>query len=119
MNNFLTITVAGVLIALLILLTDPFMVWMPAGLQMLVLLAAAFFACIWVGFVLYEHPTDEREMFHTMQAGRIAYLSGIAVLILALLVQGFAHAIDPWIVATLGIMVIMKLASRMYAGRYQ
>jgi len=117
-NKFSYIGTAAVLVALLILLSDPFMLWMPMGVQLAVLLGAAVLACVWTGFVLYERAGDEREALHTMHAGRIAYLSGIAVLTLALIVQGLSHAIDPWIPGALGAMVVAKLAARLYADSY-
>jgi hypothetical protein len=118
-NKFLPIGTAVVLVVLLVLLCDPFMVWMPAGVRMLALLGAAALAFVWAGFVLYEHAQDERELLHKMHAGRVAYLSGIALLTLALVVQGLGHAIDPWIAAALAVMVISKLAARLYSEHYQ
>jgi len=118
-NKFFPIGTAVVLVVLLTLLSDPFMVWMPMGAQLFVLLGAAVVACVWVGFVMYEQAHDEREALHKMQAGRIAYLSGIAVLTVALIAQGFAHAIDPWIPVALGVMVIAKLVARFYSEHYQ
>ncbi len=118
-NKLSFIGTAVVLLILLVLLTDPFMLWMPMGAQLAVLLGAAVFACVWAGFVLYERANDEREALHTMHAGRTAYLSGIAVLTLALVFQGLAHAIDPWISAALAVMVISKLAARLYSEQYR
>lgn len=118
-NKVFHISVAAVLVALLMLLTDPFMYWMPAGVQMLVLLGATALAALWAGFVMQERAHDEREAVHTMYAGRAAYLSGLAVLTLALIVQGLAHAIDPWVPLALGAMVVSKLAARMYVERRQ
>lgn len=118
-NKIFHIGIAVILVALLTLLSDPFMLWMPARAQMIVLLGAAIFACVWAGFVMYERAYDEREMLHKMHAGRVAYLSGIAVLTLALIVQGFAHAIDPWVSAALGVMVVSKLVARLYSERYK
>jgi len=114
-NKLSYIITAIVLVVLLVLLSDPFMLWMPMGAQLTVLLAAAVFACAWAGFVLYERASDEREALHAMHAGRIAYLSGVAVLTLALVFQGLAHAIDPWITLALGVMVVAKLAARLYS----
>ncbi len=118
-NKFFHIGTAVVLIALLMLLSDPFMLWMPAEAQMAVILGAAVLACVWAGFVMYERADDEREMLHKMHAGRIAYLSGIAVLTLALIFQGFAHAIDPWVSTALGVMVVSKLFARLYSEYYR
>lgn len=114
-NKFFPIATSVVLAALLLLLTDPFMLWMPAKVQMLVLLSAAVLACVWAGFIMYERSADERDIVHKMHAGRVAYLSGVAVLTIALIVQGFDHAIDPWITLALGTMVLAKLGARLYS----
>lgn len=118
-NKLFHIGTAAVLVALLILLSDPFMLWMPAQAQTAALLGAAILACLWAGFVMYEHANDEREALHKMHAGRAAYLSGIAILTLALIFQGLAHNIDPWVSAALAAMVISKLAARLYLEHYR
>ena len=109
--------VAFVLIVLLVLIGNPFMFWMPSLLTMAVLLAATLFAVIYAGFVLRERGGDERDLLHRMLAGRAAYLTGIGALTLALLFEGLAHQIDPWIPATLALMVIAKIAARIWAGK--
>lgn len=118
-NKLLSFGTAVVLVGLLTLLSDPFMLWMPGIAQMMALLGAALLACVWTGFVMYERTGDERDALHRMNAGRMAYLSGIAVLTVALVVQGFAHSIDPWISIALGVMVLVKLGSRFYSDTYQ
>lgn len=118
-NKLFHIGTAVVLVGLLTLLSDPFMVWMPGIAQMTALLGAAILACVWAGFVMYERTGDERDALHRMNAGRMAYLSGIAVLTIALVVQGFAHSIDPWVSSALGVMVLVKLGSRFYSDKYQ
>lgn len=118
-NKLFHILTAIIFVGLLVLLSDPFMLWMPPQAQMLALLAVAVLACVWAGFVMYERAHDEREVVHKMHAGRVAYLSGVAVLTLALVVQGLAHAIDPWVSAALAVMVVSKLVSRLYTEYYQ
>ena len=119
MRNTISISVAVLFLGLLVLLTDPFMLWMPMGVQMLVLLLAAVFSGVWAGFVALEHGQDEREAAHVMYAGRVAYLAGLGVLTLALLWQGMtAHAIDVWVAAALGVMVLTKVVARRYLERY-
>lgn len=118
-NKVFHIITAVVLVGLLVALSDPFMLWMPAQAQMAALLGAAVLVCLWAGFVMYERSHDERETTHKMYAGRVAYLSGIVVLTIALIVQGLAHSIDPWVTFALGTMVVAKLISRLYAERYQ
>lgn len=112
------ILIAAATVVLLALLSDPFMYWMPPKMAMLVLVGVTVLLCVWFGFVAGEKVADEREAMHRMLAGRIAYLSGIAVLTVALLVQGLAHHIDPWIAGALGAMVIAKLATHLYTNRY-
>lgn len=118
-NNVLTITVAIALAALLVLVSDPFMLWMPPRAQMIALLCAAALACAWAGLVLYERPRDEREAEHSMFAGRAAYLTGVCALTLALAVEGLSHALDPWVPLSLGAMVMVKLAAHLYSERFR
>lgn len=118
-NNLIHIILAIVLIVLLILLSDTFMFWMPPLAAMLVILLVAVVMCVWAGFVMKEGAGDEREKIHRMDAGRIAYLSGSAILTIALVVQGIKHEIDPWITLALGVMVVSKLVSRIYFEKYR
>jgi hypothetical protein len=110
-NNF-SLTVAVLLAVSLLLLTDPFMLWMPPMAAMGALLVAAVLLAVWVGFVIRETAADEREALHRMNAGRAGYLAGLAVLTCALVVQGLSHHIDPWIAGALIAMVFAKLIVR-------
>jgi hypothetical protein len=119
-NNYIHIALALILTTLLILLSDPFMLWMPPVAVLCALLAVAVVVSVWSGFVMKETVQDEREASHRMNAGRVAYLSGTAVLTVAVLVQGFTlHTIDPWVALALIAMVVSKLGARMYFERYQ
>ncbi|MEK9176928.1 MAG: hypothetical protein AAB923_01390 [Patescibacteria group bacterium] len=118
-NKYLPVAAAVLLVVLLGLLTDPLMFWMPEPAQMVALLCAAVLAALWAGLVLYEKSNDEREAAHAMHAGRVAYLSGIAVLTVALVAQGLAHDIDPWVTFALGTMVVAKLIARWHAEHYR
>ncbi len=118
-NNILPAATAFLLVGLLVILTDPFMLWMPPMAAMLALLCATALVCAWAGFVLYEKPGDEREREHRMHADRFAYLFGIAILTTALVVQGLSHHIDLWVALALGSMVVAKLAARIYASLYR
>lgn len=117
MNTYLSAAIIGLMAILLFTLTDPFMYWMPGATQMIALTLASVAVAAWAGIVLREAHGDERDLQLRSYAGRAAYLSGIAILTLALLIQGFRHAIDPWVPLTLGVMVAAKLAARMYADR--
>jgi len=118
MTNILSFSIVGLMAVLLFTLTDPFMYWMPSVTQMVALTVAAALVCVWAGFVIREGGGDERDVLLRSYAGRAAYLSGIAVLTLALIVQGVGHTIDPWVPVAIGAMILSKIVARMYADRY-
>lgn len=107
------------LLIVLLLISDVLPFWMPDMLGMIVLLVLAVLMLVWIGFVLRENGGDERDMEHRMYAGRAAYLSGVGVLTLALLAQGFMHAVDPWIPAALGAMLLAKLVARLHLDKHR
>lgn len=117
MNTLTHILLTLALLAVLLLISDILPFWMPDMLGMIVLVVLAVLMLVFAGFVLRENGGDERDMEHRMYAGRAAYLSGIGVLTLALLVQGFMHAVDPWIPAALSAMLLAKLLSRLYLDK--
>ena len=116
-NKTLHIGVALTLVFFLLALADVLPFWMPDMNEMIVLLIVALLMLTWTAFVMYEGASDEREVMLRMHAGRVAYLSGICVLLIALIVQGFTHMIDPWIMVALGVMVVSKLCARLFLDR--
>ena len=113
-KNYLHFIVGLVLAFFLLTLADLVPFWMPMMGEMIALLIVSLLMLTWVGFIMKEVAHDEREVALKMKSGRVAYLSGLGVLMLALIVQGFAHAIDPWIAISLAVMVIAKLFTRSY-----
>ncbi len=95
-------------------LADLIPFWMPMMGEMIALLFVTVLLLVWMGFILFEHASDEREAVLKYQSGRMAYLAGLAILLIALVTQGFAHSIDPWIPVTLAVMVVVKQLSRIY-----
>jgi hypothetical protein len=119
MNRPIHLIVALIVVFMLLALGDALPFWMPTMNEMVALTGATCLLTVWAGFVLLESRGDEREMVHRMDAGRVAYLAGLGVLMLALVQQGFAHAIDPWILVALGVMVVSKIAARHYFEWYK
>lgn len=113
-NKSLQILVALVLAFFLMVLADFVPFWMPMMGEMLALVIVVVLLLVWVGFVMQEQAQDEREILLKMKAGRVAYLSGLGVLTLGLVVEAFSHNIDPWITIGLAVMVLSKLFSRLY-----
>ena len=114
MNKSFHIALALLILFFLLVLADLIPFWMPMMGEMLALLVVTVLLLVWAGFVLKEHAQDEREVVLKMKSGRIAYLSGMGVLLLALVVQGLEHAIDPWITFALAVMVLAKLVTRFF-----
>ncbi len=114
-NNFLQeITVSVVLIVLLILFLNPFELWMPPALLMMMVLGLVIAFSIFASFIWRENSIDEREGLHKMMAGRIAFLAGTSVLVIGIIVQSFRHTLDFWLVLTLGTMILAKIVGLMY-----
>ncbi len=107
-----------VLIALLVLLLNPFGFWMPTSLQMVILGGAIVAFGAIAAFVLRERGGDEREEAHRSFAGRAAFLAGSAALLFGIVVQSLDHTVDPWLVAVLVVMVVSKMSARLYSDRF-
>ena len=70
-------------------------------------------------FILRERARDEREESHRALAGRIAFLAGASVLIIAIVLQGLHGEVDPWLATALGAMILSKIGVRAYSDRYR
>jgi len=62
-----------------------------------------------------ERSKDERENLHRLNAGRISFMIGSAILTLGIIIQSLAHNVDPWLVITLSSMILAKVASRIHS----
>ncbi|MGB4076257.1 MAG: hypothetical protein WBK28_00950 [Minisyncoccia bacterium] len=108
--------VALILIALLVAVSDPFMVLLSPPVAMACLVGAAALVTLFAGFMLAEKKGDEREESHRAFAGRAGYLAGLLVLTLGLLYEGFVHHEVPlWLALALGAMIVAKLLARFFA----
>lgn len=96
------------LIVLGILLTDPFDLTMNNMALVVIsgLLLASF--GIFAGLFWLENAADEREAVLVDKAGRLGYLSGLSVLVIALVLQSFNHSVDAWLVLTIAVMILSK-----------
>lgn len=114
-----TVHILGGIISILLvwLVADPFMVWMPPFFAMGCLIALSAGMLLWTGLVVFEGDGDERDSAHKMKADRNAYLAGMLILIVALVLQGLQHHVNPWIASALTIMVVTKIISRIYLER--
>lgn len=79
-----------------------------------ILIAAVVLYIIFAIFLWRENKGDEREAFHRLFADRIAYLAGSALLLIGIIAGELEHALDPWLVYGLAIMVIAKIGGLVY-----
>lgn len=109
---------AVILVFLLILIVNPFHIWMPDMVHMMfvtaLLLVFGFFASV----IMRESAHDERDGVHRMHAGRAAFLTGSLLLIAGIIYQGLSDRLDIWLPVTLVSMIIAKIGSRFYTDRY-
>lgn len=105
------------LIVVSVLLLNPYGFWMPDMVVMCMLaLVMALFAVL-ATFVLREKSVDERAEQHKSIAGRNAFLAGSAMLIAGIVVQGYSHTIDAWLVITLTVMIMAKMGTHLWSDR--
>ena len=114
-NKFLSeLIVSLIIIVLLILLINPFEIWMPTAMHMVIFGSLAVLFMLFAGIVWKEKAADEREMLHRAAAGRFAYLAGTLVLAVGVIYEGLQHQYDNWLIVTLGVMILVKIISSIY-----
>lgn len=118
MNNFkIEFVISLVLIVLTVFLLNPFHFWMPTMLHMVVMALTLVIFALFAVFILREKVRDEREVSNRMFSGRVAFLTGSAVLTVGILIQSLKHVVDIWLVIALVVMVLSKLVSGIYSDR--
>ncbi len=110
----MTASLIGVLFLLVLLaFANPFMLFMPSGIEYMALALLAVVSSIFVGLMFREHARDEREEALRARAARMGYLAGVTALTLGIIVSVLSgHQADPWILGALAAMIIVRLTSR-------
>ena len=116
-NNLKEIIVAVALIAIAILLLNPFNFWMPDMMVMFMLAIALALFGIFASFILREKAVDERDDQHKALSGRNAFLAGSGIITFGIVAQGYNHTVDPWLVVALIAMVIVKILTRIWSDK--
>lgn len=120
MNRSQSFIESSVLVAFLIAVVcfmNPFGFLMTSTVHMMILGVIVACYLLFLLFIWRERVSDEREQLHQYLAARAAFVAGGAVLLVALVVQTFAHTLDPWIPVSLASMVLAKHVARWYACR--
>lgn len=108
-----------VLVALLVLLANPYHVWMPTMAHLMAVTALLVVFGIFASLILRERARDEREGEHRMQAGRVSFLVGSFLLIVGISYQSLMHGLDIWLPIVLVAMILAKLGTHLYSDRYR
>ena len=119
MKNKITkeIIVSLTLVVFEILLLNPFHFWMPDIMVMGMLVALLVLFGIFASFILKEKVFDERDNVNRSLAGRNAFLAGSAILMLGIVIQGYSHRVDSWLVIALVVMIIVKISTRFWSDK--
>lgn len=114
-NAFVNEIIAALILVVLVgTLLNPFNWFMPSPVVMMLILAVVVVFILFTTFVWKERARDERELMHRTIAGRIAFLSGVAMLVLGIIIEGLNHAVDVWLVLTLTVMIFAKIITSIY-----
>ena len=116
-NNIKEITLILAIIITSILLLNPFDFWMPNMIIICILVTMLALFALFAGLVLREKSQDERDDVHRGLAGRNAFLSGSFVIIIGIVIQGYAHEVDTWLVIALITMIMAKVATRIWTDK--
>ena len=111
-NTTREIGVAVVLIGLFLALLNPFHLWMPTMLHMIMLALGIGAFGAYAIFVMREKAADERDGVHRMHSGRIAFLVGAGALVAGIIYQSYIDQIF-----VLVLMVIAKIGAHFYSDR--
>ena len=119
MKNKITkeILVPLTLVVLAVLLLNPFHFWMPDMMVMGLLVVLLVLFGIFASFILKEKVFDERDDANRSLAGRNAFLAGSAILMLGIVIQGYSHKVDSWLVVALIVMIIVKITTRLWSDK--
>lgn len=116
-NNLIETIVTVCLVILAILLLNPFEFWMPDMMVMAMLAGTLGLFGLFASVIMRERMVDERDAQHRALAGRNAFLAGSGVLTLGIVMQGYSHSVDPWLVIGLITMIIVKIGTRVWSDR--
>lgn len=117
-NKYLETLVPVCLLVLAVLLLNPCQFWMPDMMIMVMLAITLGFFGVFASFILREGKSDERDDQHRALAGRNAFLAGSGILTLAIVVQGYSHSVDPWLVIALITMITVKILTRLWSDKH-
>jgi uncharacterized membrane protein len=114
-SNFIGETIISiVLIALLVFFLNPLELMMPQSMHVIMIPLLVVLFIVFAGVLWKETSGDERENLHKFIASRFAYFAAIATLVIGIVMQSFQKAIDPWLIITICVALLAKIAGLIY-----
>lgn len=115
-NYFISeILISLVLLLILVFCLNPFGILMPPPFVSMLVILLLLFVGIFASFIWKERSEDERENYHKLLAGHLAFLTGVTLLGIAIAIQELNHKLDPWLVYILIAMLLAKIIGRIYS----
>jgi drug/metabolite transporter (DMT)-like permease len=114
-NRWLEYVILVALVGVALVLLDPMHWWMPSMVQMAALAGLVAVFAVLAAILVRDSARDEREQQLRSSSGRVGFLVGAGVLVIAIVWQGFLDMLDPWLVYALVAMVCGKIVARVYA----
>lgn len=97
---------------------DPFMILMPESISYVFILLLFVAFVIYAALIQREKAADEREEMHRSFAGRVAYITGSAILVTGIIYQAyFIHQVDSFLIVALVSMIVAKYLGILYAEK--
>ena len=112
---FNEIIIAAALLILLVLVVNPWHLWMPDMLTYAVVGALLILAGLFAGIAFRGTPEDEREEMHLFFASKAGYFVGVVILLIGVSLRLFEGYVDPWLAGALAGMVIGKVVAQAWA----
>ena len=114
-NKFIgEIVITIILLGLLSLFFNPVGLFMPQQMHALMIPTLIIVFIIFLGFLWKEKSDDERESLHKLIASRFAYFAAVTTLMIGIIIENNQHALDPWLVVTVCIMLLAKILGLVY-----
>ena len=110
----LLILIALVILLITLFVLNPIICSNPL-METMVLIFIGIFALLFISFVWKEYARDERESLHKYIASRFAYLAGVLILTIGVILQTIQNHLDVWLVISLCTMLLLKMVGIIYS----
>jgi hypothetical protein len=108
------VILAAIFLALLFVLLNPWHIFMPTYVVMMIEAALLVVFAAFLIFIWRETGGDERDERHREFSDRLAFLVGAGILLAWVIVGEWRRNLNPWVLFALACMVVAKTAGFVY-----